>query len=71
MEHATDEGGLLVVISCQTCRILGAEIIIDIIHLPYPENRRHNSDLFSIPVFLPEHSLLAKLMTLVNMIITN
>jgi len=61
MEHATDEGWLLVVISCQPNPILPTEIIIDIIHLPYPKNRRHNTDLFSIPVFLPEHSFLASI----------
>jgi hypothetical protein len=57
-EQATDNRGLIVLISCQMCRILDTEIILDFIHLPYPKNRLHNTDLFSMPVFLPEHSLL-------------
>ncbi len=34
----------------------------DIIHLPYPEKRRHNSDLFLIPVFLSEYNSLARVL---------
>jgi hypothetical protein len=49
-EQVTDNDGLGVAISCLTCRILGTEIIIDIIHPVRQGNEPHNANLHLKPL---------------------